>query len=181
LYLVRAERSSVAQPAPPPAVQHAADAAAPQRDTLEVRQVVFVDQAGQRKESIRLAETGGLAFCDSAGRTRALFSTTADGDMGFNLFTPDGQQRVSLGVLKGGIGHVAVCDENRKHIAYLDSSGLTLNEGGRSRGQLLLVDGLAGLSILDPTGKSRIGVGMTAQGPTIDVSDEKGAVLFKKP
>ena len=138
--------------------QKAAEPQAAQPGILEVRQIVFVDAAGNRKESIKLDEAGGIAFCDPQGVKRVLPYNSPEGDTGLNILSPDGKQRVSLGVLKNGDGAVAVRNV-REHIVYLDAKGLSI----------------------DANGKPQISMGMTEGGPNITIFDAKGAILFNKP
>ncbi len=189
LYLVRQERSAQERPVQE---QRAQERPAPGRPapepriaepgTVLVRRVVFVDGAGNRRDSIRLDESGtGIAFCDSNGVKRALFYTSPEGTTGWNLLNPDGKLRVSIGVLKDGAGHVAVFDDDPKHFVFLLARGMTLYEGQRTRAQFLNVNGLAGISIFDQKGRSRIGMGMNERGPTFVITDEDGKSVFSKP
>jgi hypothetical protein len=133
--------------------------AAQQPGIVEATQVFLCDAAGNRRDSIKLDERGGIAFHDVNGVKRALFYHNPEGPTWLHLFASDGTQRASIGVLKDGMGLVDLCDDGRKNIVLLHSYGLTLHEGERRLGQFANVNGTAGITLFD----------------------KKGAILFSKP
>jgi hypothetical protein len=200
LYLLHQERSGQDRSAE---ARRAPEPPALEGGTLEVKRVAFLDAAGNRRDSIRLDESGtGIAFCDPNGVKRALFFTNSEGT-GWNLLSTDGRQRASIGVLKDGAGIVTVVneqgrsvikmstvanqpfisvqDENQNPSVILDSTGMSLFDGATLRAEFTKTNATTGVRVFDRNGHTRIGMGMTDRGPVLAITAENGNIVFAKP
>lgn len=156
---------------------------------VEARRFTLRDSEGRTRAALTVREDGGasLYVADQSGAPRATIGVSMNGVPALGMSDRDGKLRAAVAVSAHGIASVGVFDRNEKMRAKLatDESGAPtlqlLDDQVRIRALLSTDQERTLLRIADPSGQTRVGLGLSSDSPGIVVFDEIGTMIGKMP